>query len=165
MTHGPIEGRASRHTVIRVSAEDDLADFVSKFAPEMQDRIRGCRAWLQTRFPDAIQLVYDNYNFLVIGFGPTQRPSDSVLSLACDRNRVTLCFLQRGPELPDPAGLLRGEGSVVRSLRLTEPVDLDRPEIGDLIDAALGLARIPMGDSPGYALVIKSVSAKQRPRR
>lgn len=148
-----------------MTAEDELAGFIAKFAPDMQDRIRGCRAAMQARFPDAIQLVYDNYNFLVIGFGSTNRPSDSLFSLACDRNRVTLCFLQRGPELPDPSGLLRGAGNVVRSVRLAEPADLERPEIGALIDAEVGLAPVPMATSPGFELIIKSVSAKQRPRR
>ena len=65
-----------------MNAESDLAGYIAKFAPEMQSRIRACRAKLQARFPDAIQLVYDNYNFRVIGFGPTRRASDAILSLA-----------------------------------------------------------------------------------
>ena len=76
----PSLGRAD--TVRSVTAESELAGFVAKFAPEMQCRIRGCRAKLEARFPDAIQMVYDNYNFLVIGFGPTRRASDAILSLA-----------------------------------------------------------------------------------
>ena len=37
---------------------------------------------MQSRFPQTVQLVYDNYNFLVIGFSPTPKPSDSIFSLA-----------------------------------------------------------------------------------
>ena len=37
---------------------------------------------MRDRFPDAVQLIYDNYNFLVIGFGPNSKPSNSLFSLA-----------------------------------------------------------------------------------
>jgi hypothetical protein len=148
-----------------VTAESELAAFIAKFAPEMQARIRGCRARLLARFPDAVQLVYDNYNFMVIGFGPTSRPSDAIFSLAAQRRGINLCFLQRGTELPDPAGLLRGTGKVVRNVPLNAAEDLERPEVQALIDAALTLAAVPMEASTGAATIIKSVSAKQRPRQ
>src|SRR4051812_32701108 len=110
-----------------MDAEGELAGFVAKFSPEMQDRIRGCRAKLEARFPAAVQLVYDNYNSLVLSFGPTERPSDVVLSLAAFAGGINLNFLQRGPDLPDPTSVLRGTGKVVRNVRLDRPDDLDRP--------------------------------------
>ena len=131
----------------------------------MQHRIRACREKLRARFPDAVELVYDNYNFFVIGYGPSPRASDAILSLAAHARGVNLCFLQRGPELPDPTSILRGSGKVARNVPLDSPDDLDRPDIGALIDAALQLAATPMDSSPGPELIIKSVSAKQRPRR
>src|SRR5688572_19377702 len=76
----PWLGRAD--TVRSVTAESELAGFIAKFAPELQCRIRGCRVKLEARFPDAVQMVYDSYKFLVIGFGPTRRASDAILSLA-----------------------------------------------------------------------------------
>ncbi len=148
-----------------VEVEEQIAGFIAKFAPAMQERIRGCRARMQALFPDAAQLVYDNYNFFVIGFGPTERASDAIFSLASHRNGVTLCFLQRGPDLPDPTGILRGSGKVVRNIALAGPEDLDRDDIAVLVDAALALARVPMEDSVGPRVIVKSVSAKQRPRR
>jgi hypothetical protein len=148
-----------------VTAEGQLAAFIAKFSPAMQDRIRACRAKMRARFPDAVELVYDNYNFLVIGYGPTAHASDAILSLAAHARGVNLCFLQRGPELPDPGSILRGRGKVARNLALDAPEDLDRPEVGAVIDAALGLAGTPMRASNGPELIIKSVSAKQRARR
>jgi hypothetical protein len=148
-----------------VTAESELAGFIAKFEPAMQSRIRDCRAKLQARFPGAVQLVYDNYNFLVIGFGPTRRASDAILSLAAHARGVNLCFLQRGPELPDPTSILRGNGNVVRNVALDSPDDLDRPDVSALVDVALRLAATPMDASTGAELIIKSISAKQRPRR
>ncbi len=148
-----------------MTAETRLAGFIAKFSPEMQARIRACRAKMRARLPDAVELVYDNYNFLVIGYGPTRRASDAILSLAAHARGVNLCFLQRGPELPDPGSILRGRGNVARNMRLDAPEDLDRPEVGAIIDAALERAGTPMHASQGADLIIKSVSAKQRPRR
>jgi hypothetical protein len=145
--------------------EEELEGFIVKFEEPMQDLIRGCREAMATRFPEALQLVYDNYNFLVIGFGPTPRASEAIYSLAAYARGINLCFLQRATELPDPTSILRGSGKVVRNVALTSPADLDRDDVSALVEAALGLAVVPMDDSRGHELIIKSVSAKQRPRR
>jgi hypothetical protein len=55
---------------------------------------------LRERFPTRTEFVYDNYNFFVIGYRPTERPSDSIVSIAAAANGVGLCFI-RGASLPD----------------------------------------------------------------
>ncbi len=45
--------------------------------------IRAVRRALRKRFPTATEIVYDNYNFFVIGYSPTERPSDSIISDGC----------------------------------------------------------------------------------
>jgi hypothetical protein len=57
-----------------VTAEAQLAAFIAKFSPEVQAQFRDCRAKMRARFPDAVELVYDNYNFLVIGYGRPRAP-------------------------------------------------------------------------------------------
>jgi hypothetical protein len=114
-------------------------------------------------------MVYDNYNWLVIGFGPSERPSEAIFSIVLPPGRVTLCFLQ-GAGLPDPAKRLQGSGNVVRNIRLYEAGKpdakvLDDPEIRALINVALNRARVPMPAGSRRKLIIRSVSAKQRPRR
>lgn len=148
-----------------VQVEAQIAGFIDKFAEPMQVMIRDCRARLEKRFPQAVELIYDNYNFFVVGFGPTTQSSDSIFSLACFKNGVNLCFLQRAPELPDPTGILRGSGRVVRNVALSAPEDLERVDIAALIDAELALARVSMQASAGRQVIVKSVSARQRPRR
>ena len=148
-----------------MAAEDELEGFIAKFTDELQDLIRRCRSTMSARFPDAVQLVYDNNNFLVIGFGPTTRASDAICSLAADRRGVNLCFLQRAPELPDPTSILRGSGKVTRNVPLVSPEDLAHDDVQALLDAALEVAAVPMDASIGPELIVKSVSANQRPRR
>jgi hypothetical protein len=61
-----------------------LAGFIAKFDPAIARRIRACRAALRKRLPTAFELVYDNYNFFVIGYSSTARGSGCVVSLAAN---------------------------------------------------------------------------------
>jgi len=114
---------------------------------------------------NAVEMVYDNYNALVVGFCPGMRPSEAILSLVFMPRWITLCFLQ-GKCLPDPENRLRGEGHVVRTVRLENGAKtLDEPPIRVLVAAALDSARVPISADQKRQFLIKSVSTKQRPRR
>ncbi len=56
--------------------EKRLAEFIDKFEPANAKLIRLCRVELRKLMPTAIELVYDNYNFFVIGYCTTPRASD-----------------------------------------------------------------------------------------
>ncbi|MBK5295540.1 MAG: hypothetical protein JJE40_00195 [Vicinamibacteria bacterium] len=77
-------------------AEEQLEACVAKFDPRDQQRIRAVRKMVRKRFPTANELVYDNYNFFVIGYSPTQRPSDAIVSIAARANGVG-CASSRAP--------------------------------------------------------------------
>jgi hypothetical protein len=78
---------------------------------------------------------------------------------------VNLCFLQGGPKLRIRRRSCAAAAKVVRTVALSSPGDLDRPDVAALIEVALGLATTPMDAWHNGDLIIKSVSAKQRPRR
>ena len=145
------------------SAATQLAGFIDKFEPVMAKRIRACRAALRKRFPGANEIVYDNYNFFVIGYSPTERPSDTIVSLAAGASGVGLSFYH-GATIADPHKLLLGSGVQNRFIRLESAETLGDPRVAELIDAAEAQAKIALGDGKGR-LIIKSISAKQRPRR
>jgi len=145
-------------------AEKQLRGFISRFEPKHQSLIRALRKALRKRLPTAHELAYDNYNFFVIGYGPTERPSDCVVSIAAGGNGVGLCFIH-GAKLRDPKKILLGSGKQTRFIRLESADVLARPEVEALIAAALGQARTPMRARGRGRLIIRSVSAKQRPRR
>jgi hypothetical protein len=144
--------------------ERQLAEFIAKFTPEMGKLIRATRAKMRAFIPQASELVYDNYNFFVIGYGPNEKAGEAIFSLAAQAKGISLCFLQ-GAKLPDPYKLLRGSGNVVRSIRLESAATLDDPKVRQLMDTALKRAKSPIPDDGSHQLIIKSVSAKQRPRR
>jgi hypothetical protein len=143
--------------------EKELARFIDKFEPEHRKLIRAVRKALRSRFPTAYELAYDNYNFFVIGYSPTERPSDAILSLTAGANGVGLCFI-RGATLRDPKKILLGSGNQTRFIRLPSPDVLDRAEVADLIAAAIAQAKTPLRPAGRGRLIIRSVSAKQRPR-
>jgi hypothetical protein len=145
-------------------AERQLKTFIAKFGPAHQALIRAVRSRLRGRFPTANELVYDNYNFFVIGYGPTERPSDCIVSLVGGANGVGLCFTH-GARLPDPKKILRGSGNQTRSIHLESADVLARPEVEALIAAAIDKAKTPFRPGTRGKLIIRSISAKQRPRR
>ena len=138
--------------------------FVAKFDPPIARVLRQARSALRKRFPTAVELVYDNYNALAIGWGPNERASEVIVSLAGFARGVSLYFTH-GARLEDPHRLLQGGGRQGRFIRL-ERVDVLRDaRVQALLDAAEALGKTPLPeDGKGYT-VIKSVSAKQRSRR
>jgi len=144
--------------------EQQLAGFIDKFDSKNAGLIRSLRKALRKRLPSAHELVYDNYNFFVIGYCSTERPSDCILSIAAGANGVGLSFY-RGATLSDPHHLLFGSGNQNRFLRIESAALLSRPEVEELIGAAIQQTERRLPTSGRGKLIIRSVSKKQRPRR
>jgi len=150
----------------RVSPESQLSDFLAKYLPATAREFRAARRIMRRRLPGAVELVYDNWNWLVIGYSPTGRPSDAIFSLVGAPRWITLCFLLNGARLKDANGLLRGSGKRVRSIRLEGgATDLETPAVAALMDQSLELAGFPFGATTKGKLVIQSIAARQRSRR
>jgi hypothetical protein len=146
------------------SAEQQLDRFLNAFTPEVSDVVRKTLAKLRKRLPHAIELVYDNFNALAIGFAPSERASEGIFSVAVYPRHANFFFLQ-GAKLPDPNGLLQGEGSVVRHIRLESEKTLDRQDVKAMMATAIKMAKVPFDEATEYKMVIKSISARKRPRQ
>ena len=149
--------------VASAAAEKQLERFIGKFEPKHQALIRATRRALRRRLPTANELVYDNYNFFVIGYCSTERPSDCIVSLAAGANGVGLSFYH-GATLPDPQKVLLGSGRQNRFVRLESAATLARPEVDALITAAVSQGKTPLPATAKGTLIIRSISKKQRPR-
>jgi hypothetical protein len=144
--------------------EEQIAAFIEKFEPKAVELIRRCRAELRRMMPTAFELVYDNYNFFVIGYCSTAKASTCIVSIAAAANGVGLSFYH-GASLEDPEHLLQGEGKQNRFVRLPSAEVLRKPGVIALVRAAMHQAKVPLAGSGAGVTVIQSVSAKQRPRR
>ena len=143
-----------------------LEGFLAKFLPEIAADARAALKAMRKRLPGAVELVYDNYNALAIGFGPGERASEAIFSIAVMPRYVLLCILQNGPRLKDPTNILRGGGNVVRNLILVDGAKtLDDPAVKAIMRQAIDMANSQIDSTRRNRMVIKSISAKQRPRR
>ncbi|GAA3113324.1 hypothetical protein GCM10010449_39440 [Streptomyces rectiviolaceus] len=93
---------------------------------------RGACELALDRFPDAVITVDGND----IGFGTGSGYKGLVFTVAPAKAHVTL-GIAGGARLPDPAGLMEGSGKLHRHVKIRRPDDLRRPELRDLMDAAL----------------------------
>jgi hypothetical protein len=141
-----------------------LAGCMAKYTPEVGARARDALRAMRERLPGAIELVYDNYNGLAIGFGPTDRTADLVFSITLYPRWVSLFFVH-GAGLPDPEKRLRGSGTRIRHVVLENERTLREPAVRALVDHAVARAATPFDATRRGRIVIKSVSSKQRPRR
>ena len=149
----------------RVSGtEARIAGFVDKYTPEIAAQLRDARQRLRAHFPRGVEMVFDNYNALVFGIGPSDRTRESFLSIAGYPKWVTLFFLD-GASLRDPEGLLEGEGKQVRGIRLKTPADMDSPAVAALIAQAIASRADALAGAAPLSTVIKAEVEKQRPRR
>jgi hypothetical protein len=151
--------------VTRVAtAKAQLDGFISKYSQDVAKLGRAALARMRKFLPAAQVLVYDNYNALAVGFGPSERSSDIVFSLAFYPRWVSL-FFAKGVGLPDPHKRLKGSGNVVRHVVLTDVAILDDPHIRELMQQALARSGAALQAGKRGAIVIKSISVRQRPRR
>jgi hypothetical protein len=149
---------------LTANPKKQLDSFVAKYDPKIASLARRSLTKMRQRLPGSIEMVYDNYNALVIGFVPNERPSDAIFSIALYPRHINLFFLQ-GASLPDPHERLQGSGNLVRSIKLENADTLDDPEIVSLMNTALNRAKVPLDPKQPRKLIIKAIAAKQRPRR
>jgi hypothetical protein len=153
-----------RSLAVMDQAETQLETFLSRYLPAVAALGRAAIKRLRARLPACDALVYDNYNALAVGFSPDGKTASGFLSVALYPRWVSLFFLQ-GAGLPDSESLLKGSGSQVRHIRLEHAEDLDLPAVRALLALAEASAVPPIDQQRSGKLVIKSVSANQRPRR
>ena len=146
------------------SPSRQLAGFLARYSPEIRRQARAALTTMRARLPGAAEFVYDNYNALVIGFGPTDRPSDAVFSIVLYPRWVSLCFLQ-GAALADTQRLLEGSGRIVRHIVLDEATTLDKPAVRALMAEAVADAEPPFTSTRRRRLTIRSISSRQRSRQ
>ena len=146
------------------SPEEQLERFLAKYTPEIAALGRAALVKMRKQLPGAIELVYDNYNALVVGFCLSERASEALFSIALYPRWINLFFLQ-GKDLRDPHKLLKGSGNQVRSIQLEGAGTLDDPAVVELIEQALERAGATIDPKRARRMEIRAIAPKQRPRR
>jgi hypothetical protein len=132
----------------------ELDKIIAKQAPEMVKLVKAVLAKLRTRFPGAVELVYDKKRGMVVGFCPDERASNVINSIGVYSKWINLYFFE-GDTLPDPEGLLKGDGHTVRHIRLNSADDLDQPAIKALMAEALKRAHPKLNPKAKRKVIIR----------
>jgi hypothetical protein len=132
----------------------ELDRIIAKQAPAMVKLTKDVLAKLRPRFPGAVELVYDRPRGMVLGFCADEHASNVINSIAVYSKWINLYFFE-GDTLPDPEGLLRGEGGVVRNIKVTTADDLDRPAVKALMAEALRRAQPKLNPKAKRRVVIR----------
>jgi hypothetical protein len=147
-----------------MTPERQLASFIGKYSPGVSAVAKGALIKMRKRLPGAVELVYDNYNALAIAFGSSEKLADVVFSIALYPRWVSL-FFKEGATLADPERVLKGTGKAMRHIVLEGAATLDRPAVRRLMAEARASASTPIDPKGKRRIIIKAISANQRPRR
>jgi len=103
--------------------------------------------------PEASEFVYEVYT-IADHFAFTERPGEGFGVTTTHANWGNRGF-NFGSVLPDPEGLLRGEGKLIRHVRIAQATDLDVPGVRELVRASIAQADRPEGKAVTPRTVVR----------
>jgi len=132
------------------------------FGEMIQKLALATRKLILEEAPAANEFVYQVYT-IADHFTFTERPSDAFVFTTTHANWVNLGF-NFGSLLPDQDNLLRGEGKLIRHVRVAQTMDLNAPGVRELVRAAIAQAERPEGKAGKPRTVVHlAQAARKRP--
>jgi hypothetical protein len=145
-----------------------LLEFLKPYDNSVQQLALRLRTVVLRTLGPCHESIYDAYNAVALGYGPTDRFKDFICHIAVYTKHVNLGF-NRGASLPDPRGVLTGSGKSIRHITIETPADLERPEIEEFLKAAqkqAGQSGAPVTDRTRVTSSVKGRSpTRRRPRK
>jgi len=147
----------------------DLRKFLKPYDASVRELALRLRALVLEEMAPCYENIYDAYSAVAIGYGTSKRMSDGIFHIAVYSKHVNLGF-NDGASLPDPKGILEGQGSHIRHISIKTPDDLRRPELRTYIRRARKKALVEarkLGEPPapepdGVVSTVKAIYARKR---
>ena len=144
--------------------DSEYLKLLARYDEAIQKLALAVRKLILEEAPEASEFVYEVYT-IADHFAFTERPSDAFVFTTAHANWVNLGF-NFGVLLPDPGGLLRGEGKLIRHVLIAQPMDLDAPGVRELVRAAIARAELPESKLAKPRTIVRTVeSANKRSTR
>lgn len=142
---------------------DELKNFLKPFPADVQKTALWLRKFVWDMLPDANELIYDNYNALVVGFSLSDRAGNVICSIAIYAKYSNFGFFP-GTDIPDPKKLLKGGGSMYRYIRVTSIQDFPADDMKKMLADAWINANAKMKGEQTLkgATMVKAISPKKR---
>jgi hypothetical protein len=139
-----------------------LLSYLSAYDRGITDLAVGLRAMVLEEAPDAIEVIWDAYSAVAIGFSFTGKLKDQFCHIASYARHVNLGF-DYGATLPDPQKVLAGTGTRIRHIKVASLKDLAKPYLRTYVRAALEQAGGPGAEPvPGPKTIVKGSYPKKR---
>jgi len=152
----------------RMSKEQtkDLLKFLKPFEDDIQEIALWLREFVWNLYPNANELIYDNYNALAFGWSPTDRVGHTFCSIAVGRSSKNVHFgFYWGSQIADPDKILLGKGNQYRYILVKNKDDFPKTYIKKLIKEAYGNSLAKVKDKKQImqgATITKSISPVKR---
>ncbi len=147
----------------------DLLKFLKPFDKEITERVIWLREFVWDLYPNANELIYDNYNALAFGWSPTDRVGHTFCSIAVGRTSKNVHFgFYWGSEIADPEKRLMGKGNQYRYLLVNKTSDFPKTYIKKLLKEAYANSLAKVKDPKQLmqgATITKSISDKKREKK
>ncbi len=147
----------------------DLLKFLKPFGDEITELVLGLREFVWDLYPNANELIYDNYNALAFGWSPTDRVGHTFCSIAVGRTSKNVHFgFYWGSELSDPEKRLLGEGNQYRYILVKSKTEFPKTYIKKLVKEAYANSLAKVKDSKQVMngkTIVKSVSPVKRSKK
>ena len=147
----------------------DLLKFLKPFGEEITARTLWLREFVWDQYPQANELIYDNYNALAFGWSPTDRVGHTFCSIAVGRTSKNIHFgFYWGSEIADPEKRLLGQGNQYRYILVSDTKSFPKTYIRKLMKEAWVNSLAKVKDTKQLmegATITKSISAVKRGKK
>jgi hypothetical protein len=115
--------------------DPQLIGFLEAYDRPIADLALALREIILEEVPNASESIYQVYT-IAIWFGFSEKMKDKFCYITTSARHINLGF-PRGTTLPDPNGVLEGEGKAMRHIKFRSQSDLERPFVRRYIQASL----------------------------
>ena len=144
----------------------DLTKFLKPFPTDVKQRAFWLREFVWALYPNANELIYDNYNAVAFGWSVTDKLGDTFCSIAVGRTSHNVHFgFFWGSKISDPKKLLIGEGNQYRYLLVKDVKDFPKTYVKSLLKEAYAYSSgkmKPVKKEVKGMTITKSISEKKR---
>lgn len=147
----------------------DLLKFLKPFGAEIAELVLWLRKFVWEKYPEANELIYDNYNALAFGWSPTDRVGHTFCSIAVGRTSKNIHFgFYWGREIADPEKKLIGEGHQYRYILVKDTKTFPKTYITKLVKSAYANSLKKVKDTSQIKsglTIVKSISPVKRTKK
>ena len=147
----------------------DLLKFLKPFGQEITELALWLREFVWDLYPQANELIYDNYNALAFGWSPTDRVGHTFCSVAVGRTSKNVHFgFYWGSEISDPEKRLLGQGNQYRYILVKGKTEFPKTYIKKLVKEAYinSLAKVKeQKQITSGKTIVKAISAVKRSKK